>query len=185
MDQAGASSPHSELDTTTTGAHSYTVKAASADGQNTTASITYTVIPALAISAVNQSAGTWVEGSAPARITATKALPVGTTFSFTLNESANVGFAFTTTAPGRRAGKACVAPTEANRHDHSCTRTVNAGTIAFQGHSGVNEVRFQGVIPKRQKLAPGAYTLTITATAPGQHAVSATLHFTIARKRHH
>jgi hypothetical protein len=48
-------------------------------------------------------------------------------------------------------------------------------------------VRFQGVISGK-RLSPGSYTLQITATAAGQHVVSATLHFTIAttpHKKHH
>jgi hypothetical protein len=169
------------IDTATLGAHSFTVNATDSDGQSASESVSYTVIPApvLAISAVSESARRWVGGSALAKITAARGLPVGTTFSFTLNLPASVTLAFTTPAPGRRAGKACQAPSARNKHGRSCTRTILAGTLKFTGHTAVNRVRFQGLISRHQKLRPGSYTLTIKAAAPGQHTVSSTLHFRI------
>jgi PKD repeat protein len=107
--------------------------------------------------------------------------PVGTTFAFSLNEVAQVRFAFTQTLPGRRAGRRCVAPTKRNKHKHKCSRTITAGTLTFATHPGINKVRFQGRLSRNKKLKPGRYTLVITATnALGQHA-TAKLAFTIVK----
>ena len=50
----------------------------------------------------------------------------------------------------------------------------------FPAQPGSNSVRFDGVISKHKKLVPGAYTLTVTATAPGGLAAPRTLGFTIS-----
>ena len=151
-----------------------------------TASITVgTAPPAVTprLSRLSQTAKTWREGKALARITAKrskKRAPIGTTFSFSLNEPASVTFTFTQPASGRKVGKRCVAPTKKNNKRRHCTRTVIAGTLTFSAHAGTNKVRFEGPLSKHKKLKPGGYTLHITATASGKHSKPATLRFTIA-----
>ncbi|HEX5853605.1 MAG TPA: Ig-like domain-containing protein [Solirubrobacteraceae bacterium] len=138
------------------------------------------------LSGVRQTAKTWREDNALAHITANKhgkkKLPVGTIFSFDLTESASVTFAFTQRASGRKIKGKCVAQTKANRHSHSCNRTVTRGKLVFTGQPGTNKVSFQGRISRSKKLPPGPYTLIITATnAAGQRSSPKQLSFTIVR----
>jgi hypothetical protein len=138
-----------------------------------------TPIPAI-VSNVGESNTTWREGSGALSIARRRA-PVGTTFRFSLNKGAFVRFDFTQPAPGRKLGRACVAPNRHNKRKHRCTRTVVRGSFSFIGHAGVNRVRFQGVISRGTKLKPGRYTLVITAMTPGAGSTSKKLTFTIVR----
>ncbi len=136
------------------------------------------------LSSLSETAKTWREGNALAHISSkkrtTKKLPLGTTFSFALNEPASVTFMFTEPANGRKLGKRCVAQTAKNKHKPRCTRTLTAGTITFSAHAGTNKVHFEGLISKHTKLKPGSYTLLVTATASGKRSTTETLKFTIA-----
>ncbi len=142
---------------------------------------TTTVVPPR-ITTAHQSSSRWREGGKLARISRKKP-PIGTTFSFSLNEQASVSFAFTQQVPGRRVGRNCVAQTKKNRRKHACKRTVTAGTLSFTGHTGTNKVVFQGRVSSSKKLKPGRYTLIITATnSVGAHSAAPTsLTFTIVR----
>ena len=127
-----------------------------------------------------QSNRSWREGKLLASFSRRhKLLPLGTTFSFSLNVPASVTFTFTQSASGRKVGKTCVAQTKKNKSKHRCTRSVLAGTLTFAAHAGENKVRFEGLISKHNKLAPGSYTLLVTATASGEHSTPRTLNFTI------
>lgn len=139
-------------------------------------------VPALTLGGLAETARVWREGRALAHITAVHTkhkLPLGTTFSFTLNRPASVTFTFITRATGRRLPSRCVAQSKSDRTDPRCTRTVTAGTIAFAAHAGLNSVRFQGLISKREHLRPGNYTLLLSALAPGGNPANGTLRFTI------
>lgn len=154
----------------------------SAGGDATFATSTAPVAPV--ISKASQSASRWREGRAlPVASSKHKRKPpVGTTFSFTLNEQATVSFAFTQTARGRTVGKRCVAPLRHNRRKHKCTRVLTPGTLSFNGHSGTNKVVFQGRVSHAKKLGPGRYTLIITATnSAGQQSSPQRLSFTIVK----
>lgn len=142
--------------------------------------------PLPTLSGVSETAKTWREGNSLAHITAAKnrkkKLPVGTTFSFGLNEPVSVSFTFTQRANGRKVKGNCIVQTKANRHSHACKRTVTRGKLAFTGHPGTNKVSFQGRISRSKKLQPGTYTLIITATnAAGQRSSPKQLSFTIVR----
>jgi hypothetical protein len=135
------------------------------------------------LTAVKESATKWLEGNALARFSARRKLPIGTTFSFDLNESARVSFAFTQPASGRKVGKKCVAQTRQNKKKRRCTRTLTPATLSFTAHTGTNKVRFQGRISRSTKLKPGRYTLTIIATNPaGRRSLPHSLSFTIVKK---
>jgi hypothetical protein len=110
----------------------------------------------------------------------TKAPPIGTTFSVSLNVPASVTFTFTQSVSGLTVGKTCVALTKKVDKKHRCTRSLVAGTLTFSAHAGTNKARFEGLISKHKKLKPSSYTLRITATASGKHSTPRTLHFTIA-----
>jgi YVTN family beta-propeller protein len=133
---------------------------------------------------VAESHPLWREGNRLATFAKSKRKkpPLGTTFSFALNERARVSFAFTQRAAGRKIKGRCVAQTNKNRQKPSCKRTLIQGTLAFTGHAGLNGISFQGRISRTKKLKPGAYTLAITATnTAAQHSTTKTLSFTIVK----
>jgi hypothetical protein len=140
-------------------------------------------LPAPAITGAGQSHTRWREGSKLVQISRKKRKPpVGTTFSFSLNEPASVSFAFTQRLAGRRVGHRCVAKNRRNARRRSCALTVTAGVLSFPGHTGTNKVAFQGRVSRSQKLKPGRYTLVISATnAAGVRATPVSLSFTIVK----
>jgi hypothetical protein len=108
---------------------------------------------------VRQSRTRWREGNRLATASRAKT-PIGTTFSFSLNQGATVTFSFTR----RRVSG----------------RTVRAGKLTFMGHEGINKVAFQGRVSPKKKLKAGRYTLVLTATASdGARSGPKSLSFTI------
>ncbi len=85
---------------------------------------------------------------------------------------------FTGKVAGRRVGGRCVAPTRANRHRSSCTRTVSPGRLSFAGHAGANAVSFDGLVG-RHLLPLGQYTARFTASNAHGQATPVGLTFTI------
>jgi len=130
-----------------------------------------------------QSHKVWREGNAVAYLSADRPKPpIGTTFSFTLNEQANVTLAFTQRVDGRIAKGKCIPQTSRSRHAPGCKRAVTVGTLSLAGHGATNKVSFQGRISRSKKLKPGRYTLLITATnSAGVHSASTSLSFTIVK----
>jgi hypothetical protein len=127
---------------------------------------------------VSQSAQRWRRGNALPRFTRARP-PVGTTFTFTLDHGdyAQVQFDFTHVVPGRLVGGKSVAPTSSNRGTPNCRRTVTAATLRYSAlvqnpalHMGRNSLHFEGRSNRRTWLAPGSYTLKLTATAYGRAA---------------
>ena len=49
------------------------------------------------------------------------------------------------------------------RSGRRCRITLVRGTLVLSGKAGANTVRFQGRIARRRTLAPGAYTLQLSA----------------------
>jgi PKD repeat protein len=134
------------------------------------------------IASATETNGIWREGNRLAQISKKKKPPVGTTFSFTLNEQASISFAFTQQVGGRKVNGKCFAQTKTNRHKHACKRAVTRGTLSFTGHIGANKVHFQGRISASKKLPLGHYTLIITATtSAGQRSQPESLSFTIVK----
>jgi hypothetical protein len=169
---------------TTPGTHTFTASATDNAGQQSSQSVTYTVLAIPVLGRAHQTHGRWRGGSKLAHFSRRRKPkpPVGTTFSFNLNEQARVTFAFTQQLPGRKVRGKCVAPNKHNRHKRACKRTVTRGTLAFTGHPGTNKVFFDGRLSPSKRLKPGRYTLTITATnAVGQHSRPQKLTFTIVK----
>jgi hypothetical protein len=137
------------------------------------------------ITAARQSARRWRQGTKLAEISTSmrkNATPVGSTFSFTLTEDALVTFSFTQRVTGSKLGRKCVARTRGNRQRSTCKRTVVAGALVFDGHSGTNKVVFQGRVSRNKRLTAGPYRLAITAlTALGGESTPVTLRFTIVK----
>jgi hypothetical protein len=138
--------------------------------------------PPPTISGLRQSHRRWRDGSRLAAISR-KRPPVGTTFTFTLDQPARLKLSFARLVPGRGSGHKCAAQTRHNRHQHSCTRAAPAGTLTLaNGHSGTDTIGFQGRLSKRKRLHPGRYRLTLTATGAGGTSAGRTITFTIARR---
>lgn len=191
---AGTTANGSPIDTSAPGAYTFTATATDNAGQQTSQTVSYTVatpvvapmpvvpsVPQPLVSAARQSHKRWRLGSRLARITR-KRSPVGTKFSFRLNEAARVRLAFTQRVAGRRVGGRCVAPTRRNRTKPKCTRTVTTGSLSFNGHAGVNAVGFEGRLSRHKKLRRGRYTLVITATNSGGRSKPVSLTFTIVAR---
>jgi hypothetical protein len=140
----------------------------------------------LVLSGVHESARTWREGTKRPRISSSHArrhaIPVGTTFSFLLNERASVTFSFTQRVNGRSVRGRCVAATPRNEGRRSCRRTVTPGRMMFTAHARVNRVVFDGVMSGSKKLQPGRYTLIINATnSMGEQSGPQSLGFAIVK----
>lgn len=108
--------------------------------------------------------------------------PVGTTFSFTLDQPATVSLVFNQRLVGRKVKGKCVAKKKNNQGKPRCKRTVRRGMVTVGGHAGSNSISFKGRISAGKKLGPGRYTVTITATnAAGQQSKPHTLDFRIVK----
>jgi hypothetical protein len=165
--------------------------ATNADGSSSSSDIVFTtpaargdVTPrAPVLSRVRESARTWLEGDRLASISAKRKLPVGTTFSFVLNEPASARFVFTQSVLGRKIKGRCVASTQRHAHTRRCRVTIVRGTLALTAHAGANRVRFQGLLARGRRLKPGTYTVAITAAIAGApRSARSTLTFTIVRR---
>jgi hypothetical protein len=183
------SATNGSITTDTTGKPSVTIAPVAAQSGTTSssASTTERSMPAGSslpanITDLAESHHTWREGRALAAISRRNGQPpLGTTFSFTLSEEAQVDFAFTAQRTGRMSNGDCVAVTNKNRHKASCKRTVTAGTLIFAAQSGSHKVAFQGRITSSTKLPPGTYTLAIVATNAAGRSSPQHLTFTIVK----
>jgi hypothetical protein len=142
-------------------------------------SITVTAPPIL--TNLIQSRRHWREGSKLARTSRRSRVPIGTVFSFTLNEPAKLSFAFTQPSRGHRIKGRCVAQSRRNRGKPTCKRAITRGVLSFTGHAGLNRLSFQGRISHRQKLKPGSYTLMLTAAGANGTSAPRILSFTVVK----
>ena len=124
------------------------------------------------------------EGKKPATLARKHKLkppPIGTSFSFTINEAAHVALTFTQTVSGRRTKGNCQPPTKHNRKRPSCQRTVTRATLGYSVSTGHHTIEFQGRAGKT-KLPLGTYSLKLAATnSAKQHSRTATLKFAIVK----
>jgi hypothetical protein len=134
------------------------------------------------ISKVGQSAKRWRKGNKLLKISRKPKIPVGTTFTFTLDEPASVELEFSRIRKGRKVGGHCGPVTRRNRNKPRCSWITFASKPVVKGHAGVNRVRFQGRVSRKKKLVPGRYTLTMNAfVVPGLFTGSRALRFTIVK----
>ncbi len=138
--------------------------------------------PAPTITSLRQSAKRWREGNRLPRISRNAKPPVGTTFSFSLNERAAVTMSFTRVVSGRVVGGKCVAGDRRNQHRRACKHTVAAASVSFTGRLGASHFAFQGRISRHKRLNPGLYTLILSATnSVGVRSTPVSLSFRIVK----
>ncbi len=129
-----------------------------------------------AISKLRQSHRRWRRGRRLAKVSSVAArrkgrrAPLGTTFTFKLNERARVKFAFARRRWGRK-----------GKQGRKGKRFTKAGALVFAGHRGRNRVVFQGRLSRRKTLKPGRYRLTATAKSGKARSKPRRLSFTIVR----
>jgi DNA-binding beta-propeller fold protein YncE len=115
--------------------------------------------PRPSLTHVAQKNRRWREGRRLPSIARARAIPIGTVFSFVLNENARVTLTFTLA-----------------RHHKA------AGVLSLSGHAGHDRISFQGRLSRRRELLPGSYTLKIVASNLfGSRSMPHRLHFTIVR----
>jgi PKD repeat protein len=160
----GAATTHSY---TTAGAYKVTVTSTDADGGSTSRTQTITIAAAPKpppssggapkLTAVSEAHKKWRDGPKQGR----KPPPSGTSFSFEVDQSARVTFAFTESRPGHKPRA--------------------RGTLAKTVKSGHHTIRFAGAVSGHE-LPAGSYTVRITAeNAGGRRSRTATLRFTLVR----
>jgi hypothetical protein len=132
------------------------------------------------VTGFSESSSRWRRGRSLPHISSAAGAPVGTTFSFSLNESASVTATFTQRVSGRRVAGRCVTPGRGNAGRPRCKRTLPVGSFAVAGHAGVDEVRFQGRLSGSKTLKPGSYLVGLAAReGHGTKVFSRSLSFTI------
>jgi hypothetical protein len=163
-----ASSP---VDTAAPGTHTFAVVALDGDGRSVQATATYTVLgpgtkaplpKGPTLSSVKQSHERWREGHKLASISRARKVPTGTTFSFKLDQSANVTLTFERVSTKRG-------------HKH----VVVKGKLSLAARPGLDKVSFQGRLSKKRKLAPAAYTVVVGASNSKGRSATHSLRFTI------
>ncbi|HEX3911349.1 MAG TPA: choice-of-anchor Q domain-containing protein [Solirubrobacteraceae bacterium] len=135
----------------------------------------------LKLSSVTQSHARWRAGNALASVSRKRGRPpLGTSFSVTLSQGATLRLAFLQQRGGRKVKGKCLAPSGKNRGKPRCKRSLARGVLAVPGKAGANKIGFQGRVSRKVKLAPGSYTVVITAVAAGgQRSSPKRLSFTI------
>jgi CSLREA domain-containing protein len=125
-------------------------------------------------------------GKPETAVTSAKGPRRGTTFRYSLSESARVLFTIERSLPGRRRGRRCVKPAGTNRGKAKCRRFRMVGRFAAQAAAGPSKRAFSGRIGRRA-LRPGRYRAVLTATdAAGNVSAPRRLRFRVlsgARRR--
>jgi streptogramin lyase len=127
--------------------------------------------------------------SAPRFTVAPKFVPArfsnssGSTLKFTLSEAATVTATIARKAPGRRAGRKCVAPRKAQPGAKKCSRYLPKGALKLAANPGANTFPFKAKLAGKP-LAPGGYRASLTARDPaGNTSAAVTAPFTITNAR--
>jgi hypothetical protein len=169
-DAAGTS-----IATTAPGPHSFTVIATDSNGVSSALTASYTIVAVRpTISGLNETAARWLERKARR-----SRLPLGTTFSFSLDQAAQVELSFARLTGGRKAGGRCVSPALAAPRAQRCTRSLSAGTLTIRAQAGGNALAFGGKT-SLGRLPAGTYAVELSATGlTGHPSAPVSLRFTI------
>jgi hypothetical protein len=130
------------------------------------------------ITGLHESALKWREKNVPPSTPAHEQPPVGTTFTFTLNEPALVKFTFTARLAGRTVEHRCVPKTTHNAGRPHCAFK---SSVSSQYHKGPDRWVFGGGLVKVGFLSPGNYTLTLTATVGALTSIPRHITFTVVK----
>jgi 6-phosphogluconolactonase (cycloisomerase 2 family) len=87
----------------------------------------------------------------------------GTTFRYTVNEAASVGFTIERKKIGRLVGKKCKARTSKNAARKKCPLFKRLGSLGQKAKAGGNKLKWNGKL-KGKPLSPGSYRATVVAT---------------------
>jgi hypothetical protein len=94
--------------------------------------------------------------------------PTGTTIAFVLTHGATATLSFEQPQTGVRAGARCVPVGRSAHRGRPCTRWVTlAHRIVRQAHAGTDRVHFEGVVDGGNRLTPGSYRLSLSASNAG------------------
>jgi hypothetical protein len=164
------------------GLNTITAVASNVFGNAAQTRTTVVYVPPPAVAGLHQAHRKWREGGPRPRRGHPKT-PIGTTFSWKLNEPAQLRFVFTQQVPGRRSAGACVAQSRRNRLHRRCTRTITVGTHNAPAGPGAGKWTFKGRMANGLRLKPGTYTVTIVArnATTGAQSNPVRLRFTIVQ----
>jgi hypothetical protein len=151
---------------------------AAIDSQPSSAPLQAEALPAPTLTQLRQSHSRWRERRVPDRAARRARAPLGTSFSFVLNEPAKVQLAFVRHFHGYEVGHNCVTVPRGRRHGRRCTRTVNKGGLSAPGSTGENALHFDGST-SRGRFETGDYTVAIRAANSAGHSTVQTLNFSI------
>ena len=163
------------VDTTTVGTHRFTATASDSNGVSASSSVSYTVVAVRPqIGGLREAPSHWrAHGSKRTR------LPVGTIFSFSLDQAAKVTLRFTRKSSGRRKSGRCVAASAAPTGSPTCPLSVATGNFSIDAQRGSNAISFNGRTSTGD-LGAGSYTVTVTAVGlSGTPSPPKSLHFTV------
>jgi hypothetical protein len=104
----------------------------------------------------------------------------GTTFSFSLDQSATIIAQIQRTGSGRRARHTCVGNSKRLRRKPRCTIYTTVATLTRSAHAGLNKLPFSGRIGGKA-LTPGRYRALFTATNAAGTSKEQAISFTIVR----